>query len=248
MVVQLFIELGLNVHCYCLIFLHPCKFNCAPLQISKNVFGLNVQNLHLVFGLNDVLNLAWALFQSRSLEHPADLITLHVVLNMFTSPCSSDHWSSISVLNMFLHFITWVSGEKDLNCGRVYFGCGPRTLHHVSSLCPKTFFYHYAKLASVYIVVLMVYCLIYHMILEVRTTIWWLLLAMRTWQGQCAFGKRTWRANKYCLRFYDFLNMSPCISVRCWMSYLLWCWISCLRIIWTCLHIPLALCYQHLQW
>lgn len=123
----------------CLIFLHPCKFNCAPLQISKNVFGLNVQNLHLVFGLNDVLNLAWALFQSRSLEHPADLITLHVVLNMFTSPCSSDHWSSISVLNMFLHFITWVSGEKDLNCGRVYFGCGPRTLHHVSSLCPKTF-------------------------------------------------------------------------------------------------------------
>jgi hypothetical protein len=30
-------------------------------------------------------------------------------------------------------------------------------LHHVSSLCPKTFFYHYAKLASVYIVVLMDY-------------------------------------------------------------------------------------------
>jgi hypothetical protein len=52
-----------------LIFLHPCKFNCAPLQISKNVFGLKVQNLHLVFGLNDVLSLAWALFQSRNTQH-----------------------------------------------------------------------------------------------------------------------------------------------------------------------------------
>jgi hypothetical protein len=42
----------------------------------------------------------------------------------------------------------------------------------MSALCvQRLFFYHYAKLASVYIVVLMVYCLIYHMILEVRTTI-----------------------------------------------------------------------------
>jgi hypothetical protein len=63
------------------------------------------------------------------------------------APCRSDHPAD---LHMFLHFITRVSG-------RVYFGCGPRTLHHVSSLCPKTFFYHYAKLASVYIVVLMDY-------------------------------------------------------------------------------------------
>jgi hypothetical protein len=169
----------------CLIFLHPCKCNCAPIQISKNIFGLNVQNLHLVFGLNDVLNLAWALFQSRSLEHPADLITLQIC-TCFS--ILSPGWVVESILVVALEHCI------------------------MSAICVQRLFF-------IIMQNLPLFTLLYSW-----TTIWWLLLAMRTWQSQCAFGKRTWRANKYCLRFYDFLNMSPCISVRCWMSYLLWCW------------------------